>query len=83
MKVDGLPVDSRLPARREYNLDKFEQQCLDVCDSYPSEKLHDIFDSKQCICQAILDAEPCPTAATKVTKQRQKSDDFFIENNFW
>lgn len=51
-------MDSRLPPEREYNLDKFETQCLEVFDAYPSEKLDNIFDSKQRICKAILDAEP-------------------------
>ena len=47
-------IDSRLPKRRDYDLDVFEQQVLKAFDEYPSDKLDDLFDMKMRVCQSII-----------------------------
>ena len=50
-------LDSRLPKRRSFNLDAFEEQVMQEFDTYPSEKLDDIFDMKNRVCDCIIEAE--------------------------
>ena len=50
-------LDSRLPHRRAFNLDKFEKQILAACNSYPSEKLDAIFDMKSRVLECIIQAK--------------------------
>jgi hypothetical protein len=51
-------LDSRLPKKRSFDLDEFEQQVLEQFNDYPMEKLDDLFDMKQRVTRCILDSDP-------------------------
>ena len=48
-------LDSRLPHRREFDLDAFERQILTEVDAYPPEKLNAIFDMKSRVLACIVE----------------------------
>mmetsp|Transcript_31106 Transcript_31106/g.95180 ORF Transcript_31106/g.95180 Transcript_31106/m.95180 type:complete len:312 (-) Transcript_31106:201-1136(-) len=50
-------IDSRLPKRRDFNLDRFTQQCLESFRAYPPEKLNALFDTKSRVLLSIVEAE--------------------------
>ena len=47
-------------ASADVDLDEFEKQCKAVSDEYPSEKLTDIFNTKQMVCRCILEHASVP-----------------------
>jgi hypothetical protein len=47
-------MDSRLPKRRDFNLDKFADQCYAAFHEYPSGKLGNLFDTKTRVCECIV-----------------------------
>ena len=49
-----------LPAKRSFDLDEFEQQCLKAFREYPPEKLTGLFDAKQRVCKCILESASVP-----------------------
>lgn len=53
-------MDSRLPAIRSFDLDKFEQQCLTAFREFSPEKLTGLFDAKQRVCKCILESASVP-----------------------
>ena len=67
-------LDSRLPHRRSYDLDKFEQEILAAAAAYPPEKVDASFDMKSRVIECIIaskgsnEFEPCHT----VKKVRSK-----------
>ena len=45
-------LDSRLPKKRSFDLDKFEDQILEAYDEYPEDKLDDLFNMKHLVLAA-------------------------------
>ena len=51
-------MDSRLPKKRPYDLDKFYALVEARHADYPAKKLDSLYDSKMRVCKAILGANP-------------------------
>ena len=47
-------LDSRLPKKRSFDLDKFEDEILEAYNEYPEDKLDDLFNMKQRVLAEII-----------------------------
>ena len=47
-------LDSTLPKVRSFDLDEFKEQILEAWDSYPEDKLGDLFNMKQRVLREII-----------------------------
>ena len=50
-------LDSRLPRCRNFNLDKFTEQCEQAFNEYPSEKLSALFNTKSMVLARIVEVD--------------------------
>ena len=49
-----MPKYSHMPKYRSFNVDKLFDEVKEAWYSYPSQKLHDIFDTKHAIMEEII-----------------------------
>ena len=66
-------LDSKLPKRRSFDLDAFEQEILDAFDAYPSEKIDDLCDMKSRVLECIISSNP-PGGNSYEMPHRKASD---------